>query len=83
MIGSTQKQHKRLLDQVIKDPEAVFEFPRLKSLRIKSSNFFDNSSSDATAHKYKDIVLLYVTQAKEKLQKAASKILQSIWQCCQ
>ena len=79
-IGSTQKRYTRLLDRVTKDPEAVFEFPRLKGLlsQIKSSNFYNNPSSDAATHKYQDTVLLYFTQGKEKLRKATSKILQSI-----
>ena len=32
-------------------------------------------------YKYQDIVVLYFTEAKEKLPKATSKILQSIYQC--
>ena len=32
-------------------------------------------------HKYQDIILLYFTEARKKLQKATAKILQSICQC--
>ena len=51
-IGSMQKRYKRLLDPVTKDPEAVFEFLRFKNLlsQIRSSNFFNNPSSN-TSHK--------------------------------
>ena len=82
-MGVRKKRYKRLLDGATKDPEAVFEFPRLKILlsQIKGSNFFNNSSSNAATHKYQDTVLLYFTQAKEKLRKAAAKILQSVCQC--
>ena len=82
-IGSTQRRYTGLLDRITKDPEAIFGFPRLKSLvsQIKSSNFFNSPLSDVTTHKYQDTVLLYFTLAKEKLRKAASKILQSICQC--
>ena len=46
-----------------------------------SSNSFNNPSSNTATYKYQDTVLLYFIQAKEKLQKTASKILQSICQC--
>ena len=80
LIESVQKRCKRLLDQVMKDSEVVFKFSGLKSLlsQFKNSNFFNNPLSDVTVHKYQDVVLLYHTQAMEKLWKAASKTLQSI-----
>ena len=37
--------------------------------------------SNAATHKYQNTILFYFTQAKEKLGKTASKILQSSYQC--
>ena len=56
---------KSLLDRVKKDPEAVFEFKKLKSLlsQTKSSSFLNNPLSNGTTHIYHNIVLLDFTQA--------------------
>ena len=43
---------KSLLDRVKKDPEAVFEFKKLKSLlsQTKSSSFLNNPLSNGTTY---------------------------------
>jgi hypothetical protein len=82
-IDGTRKRYQRLLNRVTKEPETVYELPRVKALllKVKSSDFFNKNSDTVTTYKYQDIVLSYFTQAKTKLVHSAPKILKSICEC--
>ena len=65
-IGSTQKQYKRLLDRVTKAPEAVFEFPKLKSLLPKLRAQISLTIHCPTQQHINIKILFYFTSHKQR-----------------